>query len=187
MPETLCTQPVPRSTDLHKAFIPELEPELSQFWPTLINRPNFTFWRNEWIKHGSCAACKEGMNSPTRYFQVSLKLRRHFNIDKILNTAGIVPSCNNPYKISDLHEVLDRILGDKYEIQCVKDDTGREVWFQVKIYLYQNFTLGCHTYDQEKLRDAHTLWSSSSGHPCPQQGPVFYFPIKYEDPLHPCD
>uniref|UniRef100_A0A8C9WT06 Uncharacterized protein n=1 Tax=Scleropages formosus TaxID=113540 RepID=A0A8C9WT06_SCLFO len=118
--------------------------------------------KNEWIKHGSCAACKEGMNSPTRYFQVSLKLRRHFNIDKILNTAGIVPSCNNPYK-------------------------GREVWFQVKIYLYQNFTLGCHTYDQEKLRDAHTLWSSSSGHPCPQQGPVFYFPIKYEDPLHPCD
>ncbi|KAL4647437.1 ribonuclease Oy-like [Arapaima gigas] len=165
----------------------ELEPELSQLWPSLINRERFIFWRNEWIKHGSCAACKEGMNSPTRYFQMTLKLYRRFNIDQVLNTAGIVPSCNNPYKISDLHEVLDPVLGNKHEIQCVKDDAGRQVWVQVKIPLYHNFTLGCHRYDQEKIIVAQSLWSSSPGHPCPPNTPIFYFPINYKEPDHPCD
>ncbi|KAJ8369142.1 hypothetical protein SKAU_G00091700 [Synaphobranchus kaupii] len=61
----------------------ELEPEISTLWPTLLKtKSNFTFWRDEWFKHGSCAACVEGMNSPTRYFQTSLKLRGRFDIDR---------------------------------------------------------------------------------------------------------
>ncbi|XP_023667963.2 ribonuclease T2-like isoform X1 [Paramormyrops kingsleyae] len=163
----------------------ELEPELTQLWPSLIKGRNFTFWRNEWIKHGSCAACKEGMNSPTRYFQTSLKLRRRFNIDEILRNSGIEPSCINSYKSDDLRKALAPILSDMHEIQCVTDDKEREVLVQVKIPLYLNFTLGCHQHDQDSVLSSPPL-TKSPLRPCPTHSPIFYFPIKHEDPYHPC-
>lgn len=166
----------------------ELEPEISHLWPTLLKTTsNFTFWKNEWIKHGSCAACVEGMNSPTRYFQRTLKLRGHFDIDRALMDAGIKPSCNKTYQFEDLHSALAPIIGDKYEIQCLKDDEGRELLIQVKISLFRNFTLGCHKTPQAEPTDARTAWKASEGHPCPKDTPVFYFPISYEHPHDPCD
>ncbi|XP_048836431.1 ribonuclease T2-like isoform X2 [Brienomyrus brachyistius] len=148
----------------------ELEPELSQLWPSLIKGRNFTFWRNEWIKHGSCAACKEGMNSPTR----------------ILKNSGIEPSCINSYKSDDFRKALAPILSDLHEIQCVRDDEEREVLVQVKIPLYQNFTLGCHQKDQEGFVISSPPLVKSPLRPCPTNSPIFYFPIKHEDPYHPC-
>lgn len=40
--------------------------------------------REEWRKHGACAACVEGMNSPLRYFQICLKLREQFDIQTLV-------------------------------------------------------------------------------------------------------
>ncbi|KAJ8369141.1 hypothetical protein SKAU_G00091690 [Synaphobranchus kaupii] len=74
------------------------------------------------------------------------------------------------------------IMGDKHEIQCVEDNEGRQVLFQVKIPLYRNFTIGCYKYDQGEPADVETSSQVSSGHPCPRNVPVFYFPISYEHP-----
>ncbi|XP_035535390.1 ribonuclease Oy [Morone saxatilis] len=168
--------------------IQELEAELTEHWPSFLKtKSSFHFWREEWQKHGACAACVEGMNSPLRYFQISLKLRGQFDLHKLLEDAGITPSCDRPYKVEEVHQVLDPHLGDKPEIQCVTDDKGREVWFQVKIPLSRNLTVGCHHHgDADGTPASWSGWSSSHGHACPPQVPFYYFPIDHQQPQRPC-
>uniref|UniRef100_A0A673YBE5 Uncharacterized protein n=1 Tax=Salmo trutta TaxID=8032 RepID=A0A673YBE5_SALTR len=72
----------------------------SQLWPSLLKTHSFPLLgRDEWIKHGSCAACVEGMNSPLHYFQICLKLRERFDIDRALEDTGIKASCNQSYQV----------------------------------------------------------------------------------------
>ncbi|XP_058489575.1 ribonuclease T2-like [Solea solea] len=171
--------------------VQELEAELNEQWPSFVKtKSSFHFWRDEWKKHGVCAGCVEGMNSPHRYFQICLKLRGRFNIYKILEDGGIVPSCERPYKVEEVQSILAPHLGKIHEIQCVTDSKEREVWFQVKVPLAQNLTLGCHD-DTEKDHGtgagASPGWIPSPGHPCPPQLPFYYFPINYKQPQQPCD
>ncbi|XP_029628410.1 ribonuclease T2-like [Salmo trutta] len=169
----------------------ELDPELSQLWPSLLKtQSSFLFWKDEWIKHGSCAACVEGMNSPLRYFQICLKLRGRFDIDRALEDAGIKPSCNQSYPYDKVNHALAPVIGDdpNAQIQCINDEKEREVLVQVKIPLSQNLTLGCHHKEDQGAEPEPTqLWHTFPGHPCPQDSPVFYFPINHDRPHQPCD
>lgn len=136
-----------------------------------------------------CAACVEGMNSPLRFFQICLKLRGQFDIYKLLEDAAITPSCERPYKVAEVQQVLAPHLGDKHELQCVTDDKDREVWFQVKIPLSRNLTLGCQHHSDangDPASGSGPGWNPSSGHPCPSQVPFYYFPIDHEEPRRPC-
>ncbi|XP_037630495.1 ribonuclease T2-like [Sebastes umbrosus] len=170
--------------------VQELEAELTEHWPSLLRKQSsFHFWRDEWVKHGACAACVEGMNSPLRYFQICLKLRGQFDIHKLLEDASITPSCERPYKVVEVHQVLAPHFGDKHEIQCVTDNKGREVWFQVKIPLSHNLTVGCDRHgdtDGDPASRSGPGRNSSHGHPCPDQDPFYYFPINHQEPQRPC-
>ncbi|XP_061137442.1 ribonuclease T2-like [Syngnathus typhle] len=160
--------------------VQELQDALEECWPSLLkSQPSFHFWRDEWEKHGTCAACVEGLNSPLRYFQTCLKLRGRFDLHKALGDAGIKPSCDRPYKLSEVQDVLAPLLGRTYEIQCIKDDKERELWFQVKIRLSRNLTVGC-----EHAADVTPI---SQGHPCPAQGTFYLLPIDWRRPSRPCD
>ncbi|XP_075938865.1 ribonuclease T2-like isoform X1 [Anarhichas minor] len=171
---------------MFESDVQELDAELKEHWPSLLRtQPSFHFWRQEWEKHGVCAACVEGMNSPLRYFQICLKLRGQFDIQRLLEDAGITPSCERPYKLVEVHQVLAPHLGNKHEIQCVTDEKDREVWFQVKIPLSHNLTVGCDHHDVDDGNLAPPR-NSSRGHPCPPQVPFYYFPIDHQDPQRPC-
>ncbi|XP_037316478.2 ribonuclease T2-like [Pungitius pungitius] len=166
---------------MFESDVQELDPELNEHWPSLLkSQPSFHFWKQEWEKHGVCAACVEGMNSPLRYFQISLKLRGQLDIQRLLEDAGINPSCERPYKLGEVQSVLTPHLGDKHEVQCVTDDQGREVWFQVKIPISRNLTVGCDHHGDPEAQD------SLQGHPCPPQVPFYYLPIDHEAPRRPC-
>ncbi|KAF1393352.1 hypothetical protein PFLUV_G00014580 [Perca fluviatilis] len=97
---------------MFQSDVQELEAELTEHWPSLLQtQPSFHFWREEWEKHGACAACVEGMNSPLRYFQICLKLRGHFDIYKLLQDAGITPTCDRPYKdVSYLNRDTSKVI-----------------------------------------------------------------------------
>ncbi|XP_053176288.1 ribonuclease T2-like [Scomber japonicus] len=145
--------------------VQELKVELDEHWPSFVkSRSNFMFWKDEWEKHGVCAACVEGMNSPLRYFQICLKLRAQFDFHKVLEDAGITPSCERPYKVAEVRSVLAPLLGDRHEIQCVTDDEGREVWFQVKIPLARNLTVGCDRHHGDAAVDGdHHGYAAAEG------------------------
>ncbi|KAK5904208.1 hypothetical protein CesoFtcFv8_005796 [Champsocephalus esox] len=165
---------------MFKSDVQELEAELDEHWPSLLeSQSSFHFWRDEWLKHGVCAACVEGMNSPLRYFQINLKLRAQFDIHKLLEDAHISPSCDRPYKLSEVQQALVPQLGEKLHIQCVTDKKEREVWFQVKVPLSHNLTVGCDHHGNTKPPPPH-------GHPCPPDTPFYYFPIDHQQPQTPC-
>ncbi|KAM9853717.1 ribonuclease T2-like [Aulostomus maculatus] len=166
--------------------VQELQGDLEEHWPSLLETTSsFQFWRAEWEKHGVCAGCVEGMNSPLKYFNICLKLRGQFDLHRVLEAAGITPSCERPYKVTEVHSVLTPLIGDQYEIQCITDDEDREVWFQVKIPLTQNLTSGCHHHGDS---DDHQLARlSSPAHPCPAQIPFYFLPINHQQPRHPCN
>ncbi|XP_041851157.1 ribonuclease Oy-like [Melanotaenia boesemani] len=167
--------------------IQDLEAELTEYWPSLLKTKSpFQFWKEEWRKHGSCAACVEGFNSPLKYFQICLKLRHQFDIHRLLEAAGISPSCERPYKVAEVQRVLSPHLGDRYEIQCVKDHMDRQVWFQLKVRLHRNLTLGCDHHDGDPVVESGPGPRPSSGHPCPPDAPFFYFPINHQQPQRPC-
>ncbi|KAK0144819.1 Ribonuclease T2 [Merluccius polli] len=170
-----------RCWNLFPSDLQDLQEELSKEWPSFLKFvPAFNFWRLEWLKHGSCAACVEGFNSPLQYFSISLKLRQHFNITRALSEGGVTPSCDRPYKLAELQRVLTPLLGDKYEIQCITDHQDRELWFQVKIPLSRNLTLGCAA-DLQDHQGPHPV----PGHLCQRQAPIYLLPIDHQDPLHP--
>ncbi|XP_059187568.1 ribonuclease T2-like [Centropristis striata] len=175
---------------MFQSDVQELEAELTEHWPSLLRtKSSFHFWREEWEKHGVCAACVEGMNSPLRYFQICLKLRGQFDIHKLLQDADITPSCDRPYKVEEVQQVLALHLGEKHVIQCVTDHKDREVWFQVKIPLSHNLTLGCEHHsgaNRDPAPRSDPGWHPSNGHPCPPQTPFYYFPIDHQEPLRPC-
>lgn len=175
---------------MFRSDVQEVEAGLNEHWPSLLKtKSSFNFWREEWEKHGVCAACVEGLNSPLRYFQICLKLRQQFDIQRMLEDADITPSCDRLYKVAEVHEVLAPHLGDRFEIQCVTDDQDREVWFQVKIPLTRNFTVGCdhHGYaGKEAASGSDPRWRPSHGHPCPPEVPFYLLPIDHEQPRRPC-
>ncbi|KAJ0022549.1 hypothetical protein NQD34_010039 [Periophthalmus magnuspinnatus] len=124
--------------------IKDLETNLTEFWPSFLkSRSDFQFWRSEWSKHGVCAACVEGLNSPFKYFNTCLQFRQRFHVDSLLDRAGITPSCNKTYEVDQIRGVVAPLFGDRHEIQCFQDKKGRELWFQMKISLFPNGTRGC--------------------------------------------
>lgn len=58
------------------------------------------------------------------------------------------------------------------------------MWFQTKIPLSPDLTVGCSHPDASAPGEPD--WRSSEGHPCPPQEPFFYLPINHEDPGRPC-
>ncbi|CAN9510837.1 unnamed protein product [Ophioblennius macclurei] len=172
-----------RCWPLFHSDLQELEEELGDEWPSLLkSRTSFNFWKDEWQKHGSTAACAEGLNSPFRYFQMCLKLRAQLDIQRLLDDAGITPSCDQPYQVEDVRKVLAPHLGDRAEIQCVKDQQDRQVWFQVKIPLSRHLAVGCDVHGEE----GRGFSTPSPGHPCPPGQPFYYVPIDHRKPLRPC-
>ncbi|XP_077064724.1 ribonuclease T2-like [Siphateles boraxobius] len=169
------------------SHLQEIEPELNQLWPSLIEGKHyFFFWREEWIKHGTCAGCEETMGSPLLYFQAAVKLRKLFDIDSVLESSGIKTSCDVSYKHDDIHGALTPLFGNNYDLQCVTDSKGREAWIQLKIHLFRNQTLGCHKQEQEEVFNT-LAWANSPGHPCPKNTTIFYVPINYVKPHEPCN
>ncbi|XP_047248539.1 ribonuclease T2-like isoform X1 [Girardinichthys multiradiatus] len=170
--------------------VQELKEELTEYWPSLLKtKSSFHFWKEEWIKHGSCAACVEGFNSPLRYFQICLKLRHQFDIYKLLEDAGITPSCERLYKVAEVQKVLLPHIGEKHEVQCVQDQKDRQVLFQVKVRLSRNLTIGCDHHGDTNVDLAVGLGPGqgpSTGHPCPPDVPFYYFPINHQEPWRPC-
>ncbi|KAK1900526.1 Ribonuclease T2 [Dissostichus eleginoides] len=103
---------------------------------------------NNWTIHGlwpqgvmDCCRCWPMFKSDVQ--ELEAQLNEHWPSllkSQLLEDAHISPSCDRPYKLSEVQQALVPRLGEKLHIQCVTDEKEREVWFQVKVPLSHNLT-----------------------------------------------
>lgn len=58
--------------------------ELNHLWPDLRHQRNFDFWKQQWKKHGSCAADMFNYNAD-EYFRNAIELARRYDIKQIFD------------------------------------------------------------------------------------------------------
>ncbi|XP_069043880.1 ribonuclease T2-like isoform X3 [Lepisosteus oculatus] len=138
---------------------------------------------------GRCCGCwpifpsdlEELQPELSRLWPTLLKSKSNFTF-WALQDAGIEPSCNKSYMYKQIHAALAPVLGELHVSQCVQDEQQRQVWIQVKIPMFKNFTLGCHRHHAGLPASPHP----SPGHPCPHNASVYFYPISYDHPDQPC-
>lgn len=171
------------SWHFNASLIEDILPEMEKFWPDLLEPSSPKFWNYEWVKHGTCAAKSESMNSEHKYFGKALELYHKFDLNSVLLKNQIVPS-EKHYTLDDVEGALTSAYGVKPKIQCVHPGKGGQVQTlgQIEICVDRDFQLmGC-----EKSSD--DTWSSDfptvpvSGQSglsvCDHSMPVYYPPVQ---------
>lgn len=99
----------------------ELEPiksELIEYWPNIEKDKGITsLWKHEWLKHGSCAAELESLNSEVKYFNTTLSLFKKYNMNTIMERINLFPS-GDSISYTNLLFNLKNIFGKNCEVQC---------------------------------------------------------------------
>jgi ribonuclease T2 len=107
--------------DFNVTNIKSLESQLIQKWPSLkASGTHQSFWEHEWTKHGSCAMNSNPLKGQLNYFNYSLHLYDSFPLQSWLQSSNIVPHNNNAYKLTAIHESVEKKLGKKVELECLK-------------------------------------------------------------------
>ncbi|KAJ8721279.1 hypothetical protein PYW07_002054 [Mythimna separata] len=64
----------------------------------------YVFWSHEWLRHGTCAALFEPLNTQLKYFTKSIEWNQKYAIGDMLEAANIFPNDReylDPQKIAD--------------------------------------------------------------------------------------
>ncbi|XP_061084424.1 ribonuclease T2 [Conger conger] len=131
------------------SLIEDLMPLMRKWWPDLLNPTDSAatgFWKHEWMKHGTCAAQAETMNSEHKYFSKALELYSRLNLDGTLKSHNIVPS-ETYYSLDEIERAINSSYHVKPKIQCVQPATGEQMQIlgQLEICFDSEFNLvDCH-------------------------------------------
>ncbi|XP_058242078.1 ribonuclease T2 [Hemibagrus wyckioides] len=130
------------SWHFNASLIEDLLPEMRTFWPDLLRPKSTTFWKHEWMKHGTCAAKAEPMDSQHKYFSKALELYHKLDLDGVLKKNNIVPS-ENYYKLTDVEGSIASSYGAPPKIQCIshKKESEFQVLGQIEICFDKQFQL----------------------------------------------
>ena len=86
--------------------ITELEPiqdELTTYWPSALKSVSpSSFWKHQWMKHGTCGVQSERLNTQLKYFKQGLEWNKQYNITKALDQCGIHPDNSKKLKSTNI-------------------------------------------------------------------------------------
>nr|CAB3265618.1 ribonuclease Oy [Phallusia mammillata] len=165
--------------------VASLEPELTTYWPNLIlDESKCSFWKHEWVKHGTCAMSLPTMDTEYKYFAQGLKFNRLFDFKAILAKQNIVPF-TSPYKFSDFRKAIQSTTNTHMKIQCIySKDRQEQAVIQVEICLKKDFTpIDCVQTRRVRHLKFRPSWDSIPYNPsfedCSESIPVQYLPLQY--------
>ncbi|XP_029449863.1 ribonuclease T2 isoform X2 [Rhinatrema bivittatum] len=165
--------------------VQDLLPELEHWWPDVLHPNGSKFWRHEWLKHGTCAAELECLNSQHKYFSKSLEMYKKVDLNSVLVKFGILPSASY-YQMKDIKAAIINIFGVTPKIQCLPPNQGEsaQTLGQIEICFTQEFIpRNCSEGEDESrllLKDAPVSWELQ--HPdlsvCDNDLPTYYPPVE---------
>lgn len=100
--------------------------DLNNQWTNVeANTKQFTFWKHEWDKHGTCASVEPEMNSVINYFKQGLEWNKQYRLSDILGQSKIFPgkAGYTPQQISD---GVKSVTKTNPIVQCVTDKHTKE-------------------------------------------------------------
>ncbi|KPP77083.1 hypothetical protein Z043_103518 [Scleropages formosus] len=166
--------------------IKDLIPEMEKYWPNLLSKgPSMStvLWKHEWLKHGTCAATLEALNSEHKYFSKALELYQKLNLDGTLRKANIVPAQTH-YSLEQIEMAIVNYYSVKPKIQCIHEQ-GEEAQIlgQIEICFSKDFQLiNCEKNEDDywsSLNDILTLDTNTTGYyMCDENTPVLYPPLE---------
>uniref|UniRef100_H2Z178 Uncharacterized protein n=1 Tax=Ciona savignyi TaxID=51511 RepID=H2Z178_CIOSA len=173
------------SWPFRESAIMDLEPQLVNRWPNLIDGEGKTsFWKHEWVKHGTCAAILPALDSEHNYFAKGLELNKRFDYMRILADKNITPSKDAQYKISDIRDAIEGFTNSYTIIQCLMSkDKSVQAIVQVEVCLNKDFTTrDCVDYDKASVYSGPS-WDHIPYNPsfekCDADLPTQYLPFTY--------
>ncbi|KAE9605710.1 putative ribonuclease T(2) [Lupinus albus] len=105
--------------------ISTLNDALEQYWPSLsCSKPSSchggkgSFWGHEWEKHGTCSS--PVVWNEYDYFLTTLNVYFKYNVTKVLNEAGYVPSNSEKYPIGGIISAIENAFHASPQIVCSK-------------------------------------------------------------------
>jgi len=99
----------------------EIMTDLKERWADVHkNSPEGSFWKHEWLKHGTCAIQLEPLNTELKYFKQGLLFNQQYDITSILSGAGINPGSS--YTGDDIMNAVQKTIKKWPAISCVKND-----------------------------------------------------------------
>lgn len=130
--------------------------KLLQYWPDIHSHTTIynDLWKHEWVKHGTCAALLDKLDSELKYFTQGVAWREDYKISNILGAAGIHPDSNNT--VIALQTALLNGLSKNPSIHCIYDDKT-DVSYLSEIRICFNKTLQLTDCDGVKRGDAVSI------------------------------
>jgi len=158
-------------------------PRLEEFWPNLYtDTPFLSFWKHEWLKHGTCALSVPDIKDESDYFNVSLNMREHYDFGPILKGSDIIPDDSVVYDLDKIKYAIKSVLGVTPGVICyVQHGSTKQYLSQMQICLSKdNEQTECQN-EYESI-DMLEIMSGNKVHQtdCINGVPVVYPTIEYK-------
>ncbi|CAH1957893.1 unnamed protein product [Acanthoscelides obtectus] len=85
----------------------------------------YSFWRHEWEKHGTCASVSPFLNSIQNYFRQGLEWNKQYKLSNILEQSKIVAGTSG-YSPGQIFDAVKSVIKVKPTIQCEVDHKTKE-------------------------------------------------------------
>uniref|UniRef100_A0A2C9UVD8 Uncharacterized protein n=1 Tax=Manihot esculenta TaxID=3983 RepID=A0A2C9UVD8_MANES len=112
-----------RRSDFDEKEISTLLDGLQKYWPTLSCGSSSTchgtkgsFWAHEWEKHGTCSS--PVVHDEYSYFVTVLNLFFKYNVTKVLNEAGYIPSNTEKYPLGGIVSAIENAFHTTPSLVC---------------------------------------------------------------------
>lgn len=120
-----------------------IEQQLNIYWLNIEkNTPHYSFWKHEWMKHGTCAAALPSLDNEAKYFQQGLDWVSKYEMKSVLAKGGVLPNTSQGYKAEDIYQAVKSVLQKNPAVECVIDKQSGLVFIsEIRICFDKNLTL----------------------------------------------
>lgn len=92
----------------------------------LLGKSEISFWRHEWLKHGTCASVISDLRTENKYFGQGLLWLQQFEMTSLLSKANITPGAN--YNATNIYMAIKNELKRDPFLHCIKEKHSQIVY-----------------------------------------------------------
>lgn len=114
-----------KTLKFNKEVLKPILNELETYWLNIEANTNlYTFWKQEWMKHGTCAVTLPEISDQLKYFSKAIELKTKYPIGNLMAAKNIIPNIN-PYNVNETYDALRSILGVRPVMQCISEKSTK--------------------------------------------------------------